>query len=177
MIHLREQVARAFAETPGRAAERIEYADIDVVMRIQRGHDLVDVLEIQVIDEHAHLDSAIRRVKRRAKQQLARVVLVRNVVLHVERLGRRAGERDAGLQRLGAGGKQTHAGLIRMRSFLRQEGGAQGGGGGGGERVGGGAIERGCGRTRGAGGERQRRERGGNEGQAARQRLGAPGLR
>ena len=64
--------------------------------------DLVDVLEVQVVDQHAHAHAVVRRVERGAEQQFAGGVLVGDVVLHVERFGRGAGERDAHLQGFGA---------------------------------------------------------------------------
>ena len=56
-------------------------------------------------------------------------------------LRRGAGERDAGLQRVGAARQQAHAGFAWVRGFERGEGGLERRRGGGCERVGDGAIE------------------------------------
>ena len=82
MIDVREQVARAFAETPGDALPNGLNTRISMLSCEFRAAMIWSMsLKFRSSTSMRTLYSAIRRVKRRAEQQLARVVLIRDVVL------------------------------------------------------------------------------------------------
>ena len=72
----------------------IEEADFDVRVRIQGRDDRVTALEVQIIDQDAYTDAAIRGLNQTLGEDPAGGVLVPDEVLQIQRLFRQLGHRN-----------------------------------------------------------------------------------
>ena len=72
-------------------------------------------LGIEVVEQQPHAHAALGRLPERLEQQVADLVAMPDVVLHIERPFGGGGEQDARGERVAGVGKRVDPGLARMR--------------------------------------------------------------
>jgi hypothetical protein len=69
-----------------RVRKRVEHANLDVLVRVERVEHLHRVREVDVVEQHAHAHAAIRRRQQALRQQAPGRVVLEDVVLQVDRV-------------------------------------------------------------------------------------------
>ncbi|MNO56806.1 hypothetical protein D3C76_473280 [compost metagenome] len=98
--------------------QRVEYADLDLCMRRQRGDGLVQAIAGGVIEQDAHPYAAVRGLEQFRNQHPRADAVMHDVVLQVEAALRVANQLGAGGERLGAVGQQAKSRFPFMGSGL-----------------------------------------------------------
>ena len=96
------------------AAERVEQPDLDVRKRREPDEQRITAGRVEVVDDEPHPNTAPRRIAQVAQQQTARLVVLDEVVLDVERLGGPLRQRHARVERIDAERHQPEPGELRF---------------------------------------------------------------
>lgn len=88
-------------------------------MRVERGQLLVEPDRVVVVEQQPHPHAAVGRSAQGAEQQRAGLVVVPDVVLHVERALGGARKQHARSERVEPVGQRMDAGAARMRGGQR----------------------------------------------------------
>jgi hypothetical protein len=93
----------------------IEQADFDIgVMRVQRGQQLVHALGAVVVEQQAHTHPALRCAIKHIEKQVARHIVVPNIVLDIERVIGRFNQRGARHKSIVRIIEQINAGILPL---------------------------------------------------------------
>ena len=109
------EVGEKTQQLQGAIGKRIEEADFDVRVRVQRRDDRVTTsLEGQIIDQDAHMNAPVRRADKALRKDPPGGILVPDVVLQIQRLFRQLGHRDPRGKRSPPVGEDRKSRLVRM---------------------------------------------------------------
>jgi hypothetical protein len=102
--------------------ERVVQAHLDVRVRGERCEGVVEALGVRVVEQHAHAHAALGRTPQLLEQQIAGLIGVPDVVLHVEAPLRCGGEEHARGEGVAAEEQAVNAGRAGMRGYGRRNG-------------------------------------------------------
>ena len=118
--------------------ERVEDADLDIWMRVERREVGIAILEVDVVDQDAHAHAAVGGAKQVSGEEQAGGIRIPLEVLHVETSFGQVGQHDARRERFAPAPDDREPGLARVlrgergnfaadrRGFVGLEGGRLG---------------------------------------------------
>jgi hypothetical protein len=117
---LMQRGQKAPAGGAGARRQRVEQAQLHVWLRCELAQQRVLAGGVEVVQQQAHAHAPGSGIAQLAQKAQTDVVAVQLVVLRVDRAHRTAGQSDAGVERIVAGGQHAKAREFALRDRCRR---------------------------------------------------------